>query len=77
MRHGDTISDMAASAGYWQRLDLKLLLADLRQYPHCEKLKARTLHNYITGRSRIPLTVALAMSAILGVPVEQLGGRHE
>lgn len=77
MRHGDTISDMAARAGYWQRLDLPQLLADLRQYPGCDRLKPRTLHNYITGATKMPLRVALALSAVLGVPVEVLGGRHE
>jgi hypothetical protein len=68
-----TILDCAAAAGYWQRLDMPRLLADVRKYPCCGDLKPRTFRNYLTGRTRMPFVVGIALSNLLGVCIDDLG----
>ena len=66
-----TIRDLAAAAGYC-RLDMARLLADLREQPGCETVKARTMYNYLNGVSKPRGAVLLGLAAVLGVEPEKL-----
>jgi len=46
----------------------------VRKYPCCGDLKPRTFRNYLTGRTRMPFMVGVALSNLLGVCIDDLGG---
>lgn len=67
-----TLRDLAARAGYANRIDIQRLLADLRRYPGCAELQSRTLSNYLSGYTHMPLDVAGALCGALKITMDEL-----
>jgi transcriptional regulator with XRE-family HTH domain len=67
-----TLRNLAARAGYAQRIDIQRLLADLRRYPGCADLQSRTLSNYLSGYTHPPADVAWALCGALKITMDEL-----
>jgi hypothetical protein len=68
-----TLRTLAASRGYYDRIALDRLLADLHRQPGCETVGARSLASYIAGTTapRNP-AVVMGLAAVLGVDAETI-----
>ena len=67
-----TLPQMVADAGYFYGIDIDGLAAAVQRHPGCADIKPRSIRNVVYGIVSIPPHVALALSAVLGVPVEDV-----
>lgn len=67
-----TLKEHVMAAGYAQRIDIQRLLGDLKQYPGCADLQSRTLSNYLSGYTHIPVHVAWALCGALKITMDEL-----
>jgi hypothetical protein len=65
-----TLRDLVARAGYYRHLDIDRLHAEIVKYPGCATLKPRNLQSVLLGRVKVSMKIGLALSEVLGQPVE-------
>ena len=66
-----TIRDLVAGAGYY-RIDMRGLLADLRQQPGCERVALRTLADYVAMRTLPRGEVLRGLAAVLCCSIDDI-----
>lgn len=66
-----TLAALAVARGYYDRIALGRLLADLHKQPGCASVSSRSLAMYLSGMTapRSP-AVVMGLAAVLGVDAE-------